>query len=89
VLVAAGRTPNTEQLGLSERGIAVSPAGGIVIDDRMRTTCPGVYAAGDVTGRDQFYMAALDGRSRMAPTQETGPTPAGERAGRSTLTPPP
>lgn len=59
VLVATGRTPNIEGLGLAERGIAVSPKGAIVVDDRMRTTKGGVYAAGDVTGRDQFvYMAA-------------------------------
>ena len=59
VLIATGRTPNIEGLGLAEHGIAVSPRGGIVVDDRMRTTGAGVYAAGDVTGRDQFvYMAA-------------------------------
>ncbi len=34
-------------------------SGGIIVDDRMRTTCRNVYAAGDVTGRDQFvYMAS-------------------------------
>jgi mercury(II) reductase len=59
VLIATGRTPNTEGLGLAELGIAVSPKGGIVVDDHMRTTRAGAYAAGDVTGRDQFvYMAA-------------------------------
>ena len=59
VLVATRRTPNIEGLGLAEHGIAVSQKGGIVVDDRMRTTKVGVYAAGDVTGRDQFvYMAA-------------------------------
>jgi mercury(II) reductase len=59
VLVAAGRTPNIEGLNLAECGVAVSPEGAIVVDDRMRTTRTGVYAAGDVTGRDQFvYMAA-------------------------------
>jgi len=59
VLVAAGRTPNVEELGLEEAGITLDGAGGIQIDERMRTTRAGVYAAGDVTGRDQFvYMAA-------------------------------
>ena len=59
VLIATGRTPNIEGLGLTEQGIAISPKGGIVVDDRMRTSKAGVYAAGDVTGRDQFvYMAA-------------------------------
>jgi mercury(II) reductase len=59
VLIATGRTPNIEGLGLAEHGIAISPKGGIVVDDRMRTSRSGIYAAGDVTGRDQFvYMAA-------------------------------
>lgn len=59
VLLTTGRSPNTNGLGLVEAGIRLSDRGGIVVDERMRTTKPGVYAAGDVTGRDQFvYMAA-------------------------------
>ena len=59
VLVTTGRRPNTEGLGLAEAGIELLKNGGIKVDDRMRTTRKGVYAAGDVTGRDQFvYMAA-------------------------------
>lgn len=59
VLLTTGRTPNVEGLGLAEHGVAVSPNGGIVVDDRMCTTRAGIYAAGDVIGRDQFvYMAA-------------------------------
>src|SRR3546814_5161023 len=59
VLLTTGRTPNTAGLGLKEAGIDLTPKGAIVVDDRMRTSKPGVYAAGDVTGRDQYvYMAA-------------------------------
>jgi mercuric reductase len=59
VLVATGRSPNTESLGLEEAGIARTPVVAIVVDERMRTSKAGVYAAGDVTGKDQFvYMAA-------------------------------
>ncbi len=59
ILAATGRAPNTEHLGLAEAGVAQSSTGAILVDDRMRTTRAGVYAAGDVTGRDQFvYMAA-------------------------------
>ena len=59
VLIATGRAPNIEGLGLAEHGIALLPKGSIVVDDRMRTSRTGIYAAGDVTGRDQFvYMAA-------------------------------
>ncbi|MEO2004789.1 MAG: FAD-dependent oxidoreductase, partial [Candidatus Poribacteria bacterium] len=59
ILVATGRSPNVEQLGLAEAGVRQSPSGAILVDDRMRTSRAGTYAAGDVTGRDQFvYMAA-------------------------------
>ncbi len=59
VLIATGRRPNTEGLGLEEAGVEVLENGGIVVDDLMKTSKAGVYAAGDVTGRDQFvYMAA-------------------------------
>ena len=59
VLIATGRAPNTEGLNLAGAGIEVGDGNGIRIDDQMRTTRDGVYAVGDVTGRDQFvYMAA-------------------------------
>jgi len=63
VLVTAGRRPNTADLGLEENGVELLPNGGIKVDDRMRTTKAGIYAAGDVTGRDQFvYIAAYGAR---------------------------
>lgn len=59
VLVATGRRPNTSGLDLDNAGIALTPNGGINVDDHLRTTRAGTYAAGDVTGRDMFvYMAA-------------------------------
>ena len=59
VLVATGRRPNCDGLGLEGHGIAQTRGGGIVVDDYCETTVSGIYAAGDVTGRDQFvYMAA-------------------------------
>ncbi|OJY65200.1 MAG: mercury(II) reductase [Sphingobium sp. 66-54] len=63
LLVATGRTPNTEALELPYAGVAQDARGAIIIDDRMRTSKAGVYAAGDVTDRDQFvYMAAYGAR---------------------------
>ncbi|MEQ9642770.1 MAG: mercury(II) reductase [Alphaproteobacteria bacterium] len=63
LLLATGRRPNSDGLGLSERGVNLDKDGAICIDERMRTTAAGVYAAGDVTGRDQFvYMAAYGAR---------------------------
>lgn len=59
ILIATGRRPNVEQLGLAEAGIRQDRGGSIMVDDRLRTSVAGIYAAGDVTGRDQFvYMAA-------------------------------
>ncbi len=59
VLITTGRQPNTDGFGLAEAGVALMANGGIKVDDRMRTTRLRTYAAGDVTGRDQFvYMAA-------------------------------
>lgn len=59
ILVATGRKPNADDLGLERVGIERAANGGIRVDDRLRTTRVGVYAAGDVTGRDMFvYMAA-------------------------------
>jgi mercuric reductase len=59
LLVSTGRVPNIEGLGLREARVEQGPNGSIRVDDRMRTTRSGVYAAGDVTGHDQFvYMAA-------------------------------
>lgn len=63
VLVATGRRPNTADFGLAEAEVLLRPNGGIAVDEHMRTTRPGTYAAGDVTGDEQFvYMAAHGGR---------------------------
>ena len=59
LLLTTGRKANTGTLGLEDAGIETLGNGGIVVDERMQTSKPGVYVAGDVTGRDQFvYMAA-------------------------------
>jgi len=57
LLVAAGRRLNVEGLGLEAAGIA-SEGGRIAVDDRLRTTNPRVYAAGDVAGGYQFTHVA-------------------------------
>ncbi len=55
----AGRRANTDGLGVDKIGIETDARGSIVIADDMQTSVPGIYAAGDVTDRDQFvYMAA-------------------------------
>jgi pyruvate/2-oxoglutarate dehydrogenase complex dihydrolipoamide dehydrogenase (E3) component len=54
VLLAVGRTPNTQDLGLDRAGIATDKRGYIVVDDQLRTNVEGVYALGDCNGRGAF-----------------------------------
>lgn len=59
VLVATGRRANTDDMGFEAAGIALDRNGSILTDEYLATRRPGTYAAGDVTGRDQYvYMAA-------------------------------
>lgn len=57
VLVAVGRRPIVEGLGLEAAGVDFDRAG-VKVDDRMRTSVPGIWAAGDVTGRSMLAHAA-------------------------------
>ncbi len=62
LLVAVGRQPNTEALGLAAAGIAVDETGAIRVDDRLATSRPHIYAAGDCTDRPRLvYVAARAG----------------------------
>lgn len=58
LLVAVGRRPTTQGLGLAHAGIALNDHGHITVDTRLRTSARGVYAAGDVTGLMPFTHAA-------------------------------
>ncbi len=59
VLVATGRTPNTAGLGLDQVGIALGARGEIPVDADGRTSCPSVFAVGDVTDRVQLTPIAI------------------------------
>jgi dihydrolipoamide dehydrogenase len=50
VLVAAGRAPNVEEIGLKENGVQLTDNGFIKINEKMETTAKGIYAIGDVAG---------------------------------------
>ncbi|WP_386077452.1 mercury(II) reductase [Vreelandella sp. F11] len=65
LLVATGRTPNTEALNLEGIGVETSN-GAIQVDEQLQTTVPGVYAAGDCTDQPQFVYVAAAGGSRAA-----------------------
>jgi len=60
VLVAAGRTPNTEGLGLELAGVELTDRGYIKVNDRLQTTAPGIWAIGEVAGSPQFTHISVD-----------------------------
>ena len=60
VLLAVGRTPNTQDLGLDKAGVVTDVHGYIVVDDQLRTSAPGVYALGDCNGRGAFTHTAYN-----------------------------
>lgn len=75
VLLAVGRTPNTDDLNLAAAGLAADEHGYIPVDDQLRTSVAGIYALGDCNGRGGFTHTAyndfeivaenlLDGASR-------------------------
>lgn len=83
VLMAVGRRPNTDDLGLEAAGIAVDARGIIAVDDHLQTNVPGIYALGDCNGRGAFTHTAyndfeivaanlLDGEDRRVSQRLTG-----------------
>jgi len=54
VLLAVGRRPNTDDLGLDQAGVEVDKRGYIVVDDQLRTSVPGIWAIGDCNGKGAF-----------------------------------
>src|SRR5216683_898153 len=59
-LVATGRTPNTEGLGLELAGVELTDRGYIKVNERLQTTAPGVWAIGEVAGSPQFTHISID-----------------------------
>ncbi len=59
-LLAVGRVPNTDDLGLEQAGIEVDQRGYIQVDDQLRTNVPGIYALGDCNGRGAFTHTAYN-----------------------------
>ena len=54
VLIAIGRRPNTDDLGLDKAGVAVDARGYVLVDDQLRTNVPGIWAMGDCNGKGAF-----------------------------------
>jgi pyruvate/2-oxoglutarate dehydrogenase complex dihydrolipoamide dehydrogenase (E3) component len=83
VLLAVGRRPNTDDLGLDKAGIELDPKGYIKVDDSLQTSVPGIFALGDCNGRGAFTHTAyndfeivaanlLDGESRKVSDRVPG-----------------
>jgi pyruvate/2-oxoglutarate dehydrogenase complex dihydrolipoamide dehydrogenase (E3) component len=60
VLIAVGRTPNTQDLGLDRAGVLLDKNGYIVVDDQLRTNVQGIYALGDCNGKGAFTHTAYN-----------------------------
>jgi pyruvate/2-oxoglutarate dehydrogenase complex dihydrolipoamide dehydrogenase (E3) component len=60
LLVATGRTPNTEGLGLELAGVELTDRGYVKVNERLETTAPGVWAIGESAGSPQFTHIAFD-----------------------------
>ncbi|HWK74193.1 MAG TPA: glutathione-disulfide reductase [Povalibacter sp.] len=59
VMFASGRVPNTDDLGLQSAGVELDAKGAVRVDERSRSTCPSIYAVGDVTNRVQLTPVAI------------------------------
>jgi pyruvate/2-oxoglutarate dehydrogenase complex dihydrolipoamide dehydrogenase (E3) component len=60
LLLAVGRRPNTEDLGLDKVGVEVDARGYITVDDQLRTSVPGIWAMGDCNGRGAFTHTSFN-----------------------------
>jgi pyruvate/2-oxoglutarate dehydrogenase complex dihydrolipoamide dehydrogenase (E3) component len=60
LLLAVGRRPNTDDLGLDRAGVATDARGYITVDDELRTSVPGTFALGDCNGRGAFTHTAYN-----------------------------
>ncbi|MCF6238559.1 MAG: mercury(II) reductase, partial [Candidatus Marinimicrobia bacterium] len=75
IIIATGRTPNSDNMGLESIGVELKPDGGIKVNDQLTTSISSVYAVGDVLNENMFvYTAAYEGKlaARNALLGETG-----------------
>ena len=75
VMMATGRRPNTEGLGLEAAGVSLDKRGAITVDAWQRTTAPGIHAIGDVTDRINLTPVAIaEGRALAETLFNANPT---------------
>ncbi len=75
VMFATGRLPNTHGLGLETAGVELDDHGAIKVDEDNRSTCPSIYAVGDVTNRVQLTPVAIREGQAFADTVFGGKPP--------------
>ena len=66
LLIATGRRPNTDDLGLDQAGVATDAKGYIGVNDRLETSVPGIWALGDCNGRGAFTHTAYNDNDIVA-----------------------
>ena len=78
VLVAVGRVPNTDGIGLDETGVKLTDRGFVAVDEHLRTSAEGVWAAGDCAGTPMFTHASWSDfriiRAQLSGTSLNDPT---------------
>ena len=80
VLLAVGRRPNTDDLGLEKAGVATDARGYIVVDDQLRTSVPGIWALGDCNGKGAFtHTSYNDGEIASANLLDNDPRRVSDR----------
>jgi pyruvate/2-oxoglutarate dehydrogenase complex dihydrolipoamide dehydrogenase (E3) component len=80
VLLAVGRRPNTDDLGLEKAGVATDAHGYIVVDDQLRTNVPGIWALGDCNGKGAFtHTSYNDGEIASANLLDNDPRRVSDR----------
>src|SRR5881396_1407544 len=80
LLLAVGRIPNTQDLGLDQAGVATDERGYIAVDDELRTSVPGIWALGDCNGKGAFtHTSYNDGEIVIANLLENDPRRVSDR----------
>ena len=72
LLLAVGRVPNTDDLGLEKAGVVVDRRGYVQVDDQLRTNVPGIYALGECNGRGAFTHTSYNDYEIVAANLLTG-----------------
>ncbi len=89
ILIAAGRTPNTDALDCAKSGVELDERKFVKVDQHLRTTCEGVYALGEVAGQPAFTHVSWEDYRRVKAVIEGGTRTRDDRVlGYSTFTEP-